>query len=178
MTKITIVSGGNSIYSRLTGVLNYAKKYVKDYEVEVDVIQVHQLPSEALISANFHDPQIKEANQKIEDSDGVIFLTPVYKASYTGILKTYIDLLPQKGLKDKTVLPLVLGGTFGHLLVIDYALKPILSNLGAANILSGAFIIDTQVTKLQDNNYQLDEASRNRLQAVLNDFIQSVKVKL
>ncbi|WP_445486759.1 NAD(P)H-dependent oxidoreductase [Niallia sp. 03133] len=144
MEKITIVSGGNSIFSRLTGVLNYT------------------------------NVQINEANQKVEKSDGVILLTPVYKASYTGILKTYIDLLPQKGLKDKTVLPLVLGGTFGHLLVIDYALKPVLSNLGAANILSGAFIIDTQVTKLQENRYLLDEESQNRLEHVLDDFIHSV----
>ena len=174
MPTITIVAGGNSIHSRLTGVLNYAKVFLEKENINPTTIQVHQLPSEALIKAEFNNEKITEANQLIENSDGVIFLTPVYKAAYSGILKTYIDLLPQKALKDKAVLPLVLGGTYGHLLVIDYVLKPVLINLGASNINSGVYIQDTQVTKNEDHSYSLADETKARLNDALTQFIKSI----
>ncbi|MDQ0896682.1 NAD(P)H-dependent oxidoreductase [Paenibacillus sp. V4I7] len=62
------------------------------------------------------------------------------EASYTGVLKAFLDLLPQKGLECKVVLPLAVGGTISHLLAIDYALKPVLSALGARNILQGVYV--------------------------------------
>ncbi|MFP7473826.1 NADPH-dependent FMN reductase [Niallia taxi] len=174
MPTITIVAGGNSIHSRLTGILNYAEEFLKSNSIDVEIIQVHQLPSEALIKADFKNEKIQEVNQLIEKSDGVIFLTPVYKAAYSGILKTYIDLLPQKALKDKAVLPLALGGTYGHLLVIDYVLKPVLINLGTTNINGGVYIQDTQVTKQDDNTYTLADETILRLNESLSQFVKSI----
>lgn len=72
----------------------------------------------------------------------VVIASPVYKASYTGILKAFLDLLPQTGLKGKVTLPLFIGGTIAHLLSLDYTLKPLLSVLGSRNIVGGVFTID------------------------------------
>src|SRR5918912_82296 len=47
------------------------------------------------------------------------------KAAYTGLLKAFLDLLPQYALGGKTVLPLVTGGTPAHVLTVDYALRPV-----------------------------------------------------
>lgn len=121
------------------------------------------LPATDLITANFNRPEILEANEKVEKSDAVIILTPVYKASYTGILKTYLDLLPQKGLKGKAVLPLMIGGSFRHLLALGYALKPVLSSLGATNLLSGAYVIDQHVQRGEGNVFMLDEEAKEQL---------------
>jgi len=174
MPTITIVAGGNSVYSRLTGILNYTQEFLKRESIDVEIIQVHQLPSEALIKADFNNEKIQEVNKWVDKSVGVIFLTPVYKAAYSGILKTYIDLLPQKALKDKVVLPLALGGTYGHLLVIDYVLKPVLINLGTTNINSGVYIQDTQVTKQEDNSYTLADETKLRLNESLSHFVKSI----
>ncbi len=53
--------------------------------------------------------------------------TPVYKAAYSGLLKSLLDLLPQYALAGKTVLPLATGGSTAHVLAIDYALRPVLA---------------------------------------------------
>ncbi|WP_050183468.1 NADPH-dependent FMN reductase [Domibacillus robiginosus] len=167
MTKAVMIYGGNSKQSRLKGILDKAASYFKKESVDTETIFVHDLPAEDLILANFNSGPILKANKIVEEADIVVVLTPVYKAAYTGILKTYLDLLPQKGLEGKTVLPLVLGGSFGHLLVIDYALKPVLSALGATTILNGAYILDTQVEKTKDLRYILAPEISGRLDRVL-----------
>lgn len=178
MAKVTLIVGGNSIFSRLTGLLEYTKNYLEKEKFDLKIIQVHQLPSDALITADFTNEEIKRAQQDIEESEGVIFLTPIYKASYSGILKTFIDLLPQKALQGKEVLPLVLGGTYGHLLVIDYVLKPVLMTLGTTTIHNGVFVLDKQVTKQEGTNYLLDEDSQNRLDYSLEQFKSSIGGKI
>ncbi|MCG6197676.1 NAD(P)H-dependent oxidoreductase, partial [Anoxybacillus sp. LAT_38] len=89
----------------------------------------------------FDSPAILEANRIIAKSDAVVVATPIYKASYTGVLKSFLDLIPQKGLEKKIVLPLAIGGTIAHLLAIDYALKPVLSALGANHIFTGVYAL-------------------------------------
>lgn len=170
MAKVTIIAGGHSIHSRLTGVLQHVQHHLVGNGIDVHVIQVHQLPSDALIGADFSNEDIVKAIGIVNDSDGVIVLTPVYKASFSGILKTFLDLLPQKALQGKPVLPLVLGGTYGHLLVIEYALKPIIHQLGATVVHSGVYVVDQQVTKQDSDRYLLDPDATNRLNLALSQY--------
>lgn len=175
MGKVTIIAGGHKIDSRLTGILQFAKHFLEEKQVELEVIQVHQLPSAALITADFMNEEIVEARQKVEGSKGVIVLSPVFQASYSGIIKTFLDLLPQKSLREKTVLPFMLGGSYAHLLVMDYALKPVLGNLGATHILTGAYVMDAQIAKEDDGNYLLDEEATVRLVQQLEQLVDAVK---
>ncbi|KAB7707159.1 NADPH-dependent FMN reductase [Bacillus aerolatus] len=168
MTKAVIIYGGNTRKSRLKGVLDKAEKFLSENQFEFETILVHELPAEDLISANFKSEPIIEANAKVAAAEVVIIVTPIYKAAYSGILKTYLDLLPQKGFEGKTVLPLVLGGSFGHLLVIDYALKPVLSALGARMILKGAFVLDTQVEYAENDQFLIHPQAEERLDHVLH----------
>ncbi|WP_144667661.1 NADPH-dependent FMN reductase [Bacillus altitudinis] len=170
MAKVTIIAGGHSVQSRLTGVLQHIHHRLALHGVDVHVIQVHQLPSGALIGADFSNEDIVKAIELVNESDGVIVLTPVYKASFSGILKTFLDLLPQKALQDKPVLPCVLGGTYGHLLVIEYALKPIIHQLGATVVQSGVYVVDQQVIKQDSNSYVLDPDATDRLNLALSQY--------
>jgi hypothetical protein len=72
----------------------------------------------------------------------------VYKASYSGLVKVFLDLLPQAGPAGKTVLPLVTGGSLAHMLAMDYALRPVLSALGARHVVPGAFLLDSAIERL------------------------------
>lgn len=174
MSKLTIISGSPSEQSRLNGVLAEIVKLAEEENLNPETIHIRELPSQDLIHAKFDSEEIIKANKKVEDSAVIVILTPVYKASFTGVLKTYLDLLPQNGLEGKTVLPIAIGGTYGHLLMIDYSLKPVLSALGATNILKGVFIIDSQVKKLGNNHYEIDEEAKNRLDASFNHLKKSL----
>lgn len=72
---------------------------------------------------------MQAAIAEVDLADALVVATPVYKASYSGVLKTFLDVLPQKAFARKAVLPLATGGTIAHLLSIDYALRPVLLSL-------------------------------------------------
>lgn len=160
--SILIINGSNNEASRVNGVAAYIKEVSSKKNITVDEINVHTLPAEVLIHADYTSPAIHEANAKVAAADTIVVLTPVYKAAYSGILKTYLDLLPQKGLVGKTVLPIAVGGSHHHLLVIDYALKPVLAAIGATNTTQGVYIVDKQIERTE-NGFTIDEAITARL---------------
>lgn len=108
-------------------------------------LQVRDLPAEALLHADLNAPAIVRAIALVQDADAIVIATPVYKASYTGILKAFLDLLPQDGLDGKLVLPLATGGSQSHMLVLDYALRPVLASLAARFILPGIYATSEQL---------------------------------
>jgi FMN reductase len=57
--------------------------------------------------------------------------TPIYRASYSGLLKVFFDLLPEDALAGKVAVPIVAAGGPGHLLAIDHGLRPLLTSVGA-----------------------------------------------
>jgi FMN reductase len=170
MAKLVIISGSPSAKSRLNGVLDYAYEALKIHGHQLDRIYVRDLPAEDLLHARFDSPAIIDALKLVEQADAILVATPIYKASYTGILKAFLDLLPQKGLKRKTILPIAIGGTIAHLLAIDYAIKPLLSVLGARDILGGVYVLDTQVTWTENGSALLSEDISNRLDGAIQEF--------
>lgn len=160
--KAVIINGGYSINSRLTGIEQEVEKLLSNTNMTFDKIIVHKLPAEALITAKFGDPIIVEHVKKVDVADVVILLTPVFKGAYSGILKTFLDLLPQKGLVDKSVIPIAIGGSMAHLLSLEYALKPIISILGATHVTNPVYVIDKLVTVVNDS-YVVDCGITERL---------------
>ncbi len=73
------------------------------------------------------------------------------------------------------MLPIATGGTLAHLLAIDYALKPVLSELKARFVLGGVYAVDKQLQIQQDGSLQFDEEIDQRLKEALNEFAESVK---
>jgi FMN reductase len=171
MSRVTIISGSPSEQTRLNGVLHYVLNHFHEGEMTPEIINIRDLPAEDLIQARFESEEIIKENKKVENSNIIVILTPVYKASFSGVLKTYLDLLPQNSLEGKTIIPIAVGGTFGHLLMIDYALKPVLAALGATHILKGVYILDSQIKKLGNNRYELDSESKNRLNQLITGHI-------
>jgi len=180
MSKVIIVSGSPTAGSRLTGITRFAEQRLAAAGLFGGHIEVAALPAEDLIRAKFDSPAVIEANALVAEADAVIIASPVYKASYTGVLKTFLDLLPQKGLADKIVTPLFLGGTIAHLLAIDYSLKPVLGALGAVRFTTGAYAVDTQIVRKDDGaggfRFELDDELTARLEAALDDLIRQLEV--
>ncbi|MEK8129240.1 NADPH-dependent FMN reductase [Paenibacillus filicis] len=175
MAKIAVISGSPTETSRLNGLLHAVRALVEGEGWEYNEIQVRLLPPEDLIYTRFDSSSIIEANRIVAEADAVVVATPIYKASYTGVLKTFLDLIPQKGLDRKIVLPLALGGTIAHLLAIDYALKPVLSALGAQHIRAGVYAQDAQITRLDGGGFELSEELQDRLELAVTDWIREIR---
>lgn len=167
MVKAVIINGENDKKSRVHGVHDYVEAFFNANEVDISSIYVHDLPATDLITANYSSKEILKTNEKVAAAEIVVILTPIYKASYSGILKSYLDLLPQKGLENKTIIPIAIGGSIGHLLAIEYALKPVLSVLGATEILNTVYIIDQQINRLDNNRFEINDEITLRLKKEL-----------
>ncbi|NBD26049.1 NADPH-dependent FMN reductase [Paenibacillus glycinis] len=173
MPKAIIISGSPNPVSRLNGILQYAEEKLASLGWDIVSLHVASLPAEDLIGARFDSPAIAEASRLVAEADAVIIASPVYKASYTGVLKTFLDLLPQKGLYGKIVLPLFIGGTLAHLLALDFSLKPLLSALYAKHVEPGVYAVDSQILKTDDGGYVLDEELGQRLNAAVASFVET-----
>ncbi|ARJ50765.1 NADPH-dependent FMN reductase [Staphylococcus lutrae] len=171
MVKVTIIAGGHKVASRLTGVIEYTERYLNQAEIETEVIQVHQLDAKALITADFSNASITATHQAIEESEGIIIISPVFKAAYSGILKTYLDLLPRRVFTGKTVLPLAVGGSFAHVLAMQYSLDPVIKELGADTIHKGRFILDQHISYNDDGSYHFDREADEALSKTLKKFV-------
>jgi FMN reductase len=146
--KITSLLGSPSAPSRSAALLQLAQSRLRPHASSFSTVTIRELPAQALTQARFDDPDIVQAVRQVTQAQVLLVATPIYKAAYSGLLKAFLDLLPQDALRDKTVLPLATGGSAAHLLALDYALKPVLSALGARDILDAVYASDAQVTRI------------------------------
>lgn len=164
---ITSISGSPSERSRSAWLTQFALTRLEGVATRSEHIAVRDLPAGALLFADATEPSISQAAQAIAAADLVIVGTPIYKAAYSGLLKVFLDLLPPDALRGKTVLPLATGGSAAHLLALDYALKPVLSALGARHVLDGVFATDAQLQRHEAGGFVPDPELLARLDRAL-----------
>ncbi|MBT2414793.1 NADPH-dependent FMN reductase [Streptomyces sp. ISL-12] len=170
MATVLSVSGSPSAASRTARLLRHLDGRLRAQGHDVIPLDVRTLPAEALLHADFGHPAITEATALFEQADGVVIGTPVYKAAYSGLLKSLLDLLPQYALTGKTVLPLATGGTTAHVLAIDYALRPVLNSMGPAHITPGCFVLDQHIEVRQDGGVLVEPGTQEALDQVTDQF--------
>jgi FMN reductase len=135
--RITVLSAGLGVpsSSRLLAdqLASAAKRQLaaSGYDVTVDVVELRDLAVD--IANNFVTgyaaPRLAEVIGGVEASDGIIAVTPVFSASYSGLFKSFIDVLDPKSLDGKAVLLGATGGTDRHQMVLEYAMRPLFSYL-------------------------------------------------
>lgn len=159
---VLLVAGSPSEHSRSAALLDAVQQRLQLRGVEVERLHIRDLSPQALLLADFSHPSVAQATAQVARAKAIVIATPVYKAAYSGVLKVFLDLLPQTAFKTKHVLPLATGGSPHHMLALDYALRPVLQSLGAAHILPGIYATDAQVTLLPEGGYlvQPDIAAR------------------
>jgi FMN reductase len=106
-------------------------------EVVVDVISL----GAGLLT--WGDPGVTEAVTAVRQSDAVVVASPTYKASYTGVLKLFLDQFSAGWLDGVVAFPLMLGGAWTHALAPDVFLKPVLVELGAFCPMRGLYLLET-----------------------------------
>ncbi len=169
--SVLLIAGSPSERSRTAALLEAAGQRLEARGVLVDRLRVRDLSPQALLLADFGHPSISQATGRVAEADVIIVATPVYKAAYSGVLKVFLDLLPQDGFKGKVVLPLATGGSPHHMLALDYSLRPVLQSLGAKHILPGIYATDSQVTVNESGSYQVSTDIGERLDDAVHTLI-------
>lgn len=169
---VVSLAGSPGARSRSSVLLGEARQWLNAHGVEVASWRIQDFPPEDLIQARFESPQVKAFVEHVHNADGLVVSTPIYKASFSGVLKTVLDLLPERALNHKVVLPLATGGSIAHMLAVDYALKPVLAALKAQEILPGVFADDSQVS--YESETPLSPALAERLDESLELFLAAL----
>ncbi|MGW0364625.1 NADPH-dependent FMN reductase [Streptomyces sp. NPDC002990] len=170
MATVLSVSGSPSATSRTTGLLRHVDAQLTAHGHEVTHLDVRSLPAGPLLGAEVRHPAIAAAAALFDGAAGIVIGTPIYKAAYSGLLKSLLDLLPQYALTGKAVLPLATGGTTAHVLAIDYALRPVLASMGAAYIAPGWFTLDRHITLGEAGTVTVAAESAVGLERVTEQF--------
>ncbi|GAA1843046.1 CE1759 family FMN reductase [Microbacterium koreense] len=145
--RIAVISAGLSTPSstrmladRLAGATAAALR-VDDGEVQFDSFELrdyaHDITNHLL--TGFAPPALDSMINSVVSADGIIAVTPIFSTSYSGLFKSFIDVLDPDALTGKPVLLGATAGTARHSLAIDYAIRPLFVYLHAEPVSTGVF---------------------------------------
>ncbi|CAM5704831.1 CE1759 family FMN reductase [Streptomyces aurantiogriseus] len=134
--KLVVVSAGLSVPSStrlLADRLAAATAGRASAEVEVEVVELRDLAVEIAhhFTNGFPGRKLAAALDAVTAADGLIVVTPVFSASYSGLFKSFFDVLEKDALAGKPVLIAATGGSARHSLVLEHALRPLFAYLRA-----------------------------------------------
>jgi FMN reductase len=87
-----------------------------------------------------YDATIGAAVRAVSEAQAVVFASPVYRATYAGVLKNFLDIVPIEALRDKPVGLTVLGASQHHYLGVDVALRPVMAWYGALMLPTSVYL--------------------------------------
>ncbi|POX62044.1 oxidoreductase [Streptomyces sp. Ru62] len=140
--KVVVVSAGLSVPSstrlladRLAAAVN------RTTPVDVEVVELRDLAVEIAhnFTNGFAGKALAAAQDAVTRADGLIVVTPVFSASYSGLFKSFFDVLDKDALAGKPVLIGATGGTGRHSLVLEHALRPLFAYLRAVVVPTGVY---------------------------------------
>lgn len=174
MTRILII-GGSPLHPCPNHIfLEYAKYLLENQsqslKIKIDTLLVRNLLAEDLAFGRYSSPALFYPKKLIAEADAIIIGSPIAKSAYTGLLKSFLDLLPSEIFALKVILPLATSHTIAHTSALEYSLKPVLKELGATQILPSVFAVDNQLQDAEHSNLEI----AIRLQAALQDLLQAI----
>jgi len=89
------------------------------------------------------DPAVTAAVESVQKAQLVVVASPTFKATYTGLVKLFLDQVPTNGLAGVVAVPVMLGAGPAHALAPELLLKPVLVEMGATCPTKGLYVIDT-----------------------------------
>jgi FMN reductase len=110
-------------------------------EADTQVIELRELAAEIAqnMVTGFPGPRLREAIDAVTSADGLIAVTPVFTGSYSGLFKSFFDVLEEGTLTDTPVLIGATGGTARHSLMLEHAMRPMFAYLRAVVIPTAVF---------------------------------------
>lgn len=118
-----------------------AQAFEAGLELQVVHIELRELAHDITnnLLTGFPSEALATAIETVAKADGLIAVTPVFSASYSGLFKSFFDVLEPDLIADKPTLIAATGGSARHSLVLDYALRPLMSYLRARTTATAVF---------------------------------------
>ncbi|MEV5736539.1 CE1759 family FMN reductase [Streptomyces sp. NPDC052292] len=140
--KLVVVSAGLTVPSSTRLLADRLAAAVgRRAPVDVRVVEVRDLAVEIAhnFTNGFAGKALAAAQEAVAGADGLIVVTPVFSASYSGLFKSFFDVLDRDALTGKPVLLAATGGTGRHSLVLEHALRPLFAYLRAVVVPTGVY---------------------------------------
>jgi FMN reductase len=144
---LAVVSAGLSVPSstrlladRLTAATVEALR-VRDLTAAVEVVELREHARDLAdnLVTGFPSGSLRTAVETVTGADGLIAVTPIFSASYSGLFKTFFDVLDKDALTGTPVLMGATAGTARHSLALEHALRPLFAYLRATVAPTGVF---------------------------------------
>ncbi|RBY82939.1 NADPH-dependent FMN reductase [Geodermatophilus sp. TF02-6] len=111
----------------------------EDATIEVVELRTHARDLADHLVTGFANDTLRAAIDTVVGADGLIAVTPVFSASYSGLFKTFVDVLDQDSLTGMPVLMGATAGTARHSLVLEHAMRPLFAHLRTVPVPTGVF---------------------------------------
>jgi FMN reductase len=99
---------------------------------------------------DWSSPVVRAAVDELAASRLAVVASPTYKASYTGLLKSFLDWFGTTGLCGVTVVPVMVGAGSRHALAVEVHLRPVLVEIGATVPTRGLYVTEDRLGELND----------------------------
>lgn len=182
--RLVVVSAGLSVPSstrlladRLTeAVRQQLAEDQRDAELDVRVVELRELAVDIAnnLVTGFPSPALARALEAVAGADGLIAVTPVFSASYSGLFKSFFDVLDNDALVGLPVLAAATGGSVRHSLMLEHAMRPLFTYLHAIVVPTAVYaasedwggtgdpVTDTLPTRIARAAGELAELMRSR----------------
>jgi FMN reductase len=137
------ISGSPSATSKSRGLVEYALSRLAAGGAVTQFVDLAALPADALLGRGT-SAAVTGALETVTRARIVVAGTPVYRATYSGLLKVFFDLLPQDSLIGKIGVPIVTGHAAAHALSVDHGVRPLFASLGATVVAGGVYATSAQ----------------------------------
>lgn len=112
--------------------------------IEAELIDLAKLSADGLLYRT-KDEGVAAALEKVTNARIIVVGTPVYRASYTGQLKAFFDLLPRDALAGSIVGLIATGASPAHMLAIDHGLRPLVASLAGLSAARAIYATDPEL---------------------------------
>ncbi|NCL76032.1 CE1759 family FMN reductase [Rhodococcus sp. YH1] len=109
---------------------------------DVEVIELRDLATDlatTVATGGLPAPAVARAREQVSHADGLIAVTPVFTASYSGLFKMFFDVLDTDALNGMPTIVAATAGSARHSMVLDFAMRPLLTFLRAVVVPTGVF---------------------------------------
>jgi FMN reductase len=146
--KIAVVTGNPKPASRTHGVALATAGALAAALSGTTTHPVVDLAEHASRLFDSSDAGLSRLTAAVAGADIAVFASPTYKASYTGMLKAFLDRYGSNGLAGTVAVPVMTGGWAGHALAVEVHLRPVLVELGATVPARGLYVTEPELGEL------------------------------
>lgn len=134
--------------------------------VEVVELRPHAHDIMDNLLSGFANPRLRPVLDQLERADGLILVSPTFAASYSGLFKSFMDIVDPESVRGKPVLLAATGGTERHSLVLEHALRPLAAYLRAQPVPTAVYAASSDWGNDPDLNRRITRAAGELVTAV------------